>query len=94
MQDVQNAGSVFLGPYSTESCGDYASGTNHTLPTYGYARMYSGVSTASFQKHITAQCISKEGLANIGPAVATLAAVEKLDAHRNAVLIRQGQLNC
>lgn len=94
LQDVQNAGSVFLGPYSTESCGDYASGTNHTLPTYGYARMYSGVSTASFQKHITAQCISKEGLANIGPAVATLAAVEKLDAHRNAVLIRQGQLNC
>ena len=59
---------MFLGPYSSESCGDYASGTNHTLPTYGYARMYSGVSTASFQKHITAQVVSKEGLANIGPA--------------------------
>ncbi|KAL9950266.1 hypothetical protein ACROYT_G042741 [Oculina patagonica] len=93
LKDVQNAGSVFLGPYSSESCGDYASGTNHTLPTYGYARMYSGVSTASFQKHITAQCVTKEGLANIGPAVATLASVEKLDAHRNAILIRQGQTN-
>ena len=92
MKDIQNAGSVFLGPYSSESCVDYASGTNHTLPTYGYARMYSGVSTASFQKHITAQSVSKEGLDNIGPAVATLAAVEKLDAHRNAILIRQGLL--
>ena len=85
---------MFLGLYSSESCGDYASGTNHTLPTYGYAHMYSGVSTASFQKHIAAQVVSKVGLANIGPAVATLAAVEKLDAHRNAVLIRQGQMNC
>ena len=100
---------MFLGLYSSESCGDYASGTNHTLPTYGYAHMYSGVSTASFQKHIAAQVVSKEGLANIGPAVATLAAgglanigpavatlaaVEKLDAHRNAVLIRQSQMNC
>lgn len=93
LKDVQNAGSVFLGPYSSESCGDYASGTNHTLPTYGYARMYSGVSTASFQKHITAQQVTKEGLANIGQAVATLAAVEKLDAHRNAILIRQKQIN-
>ena len=89
MKYIQNAGSVFLGPFSCESCGDYASGTNHTLPTYGYARMYSGVSTATYQKHVTCQCVSQEGLANIGPAVAVLAAVEKLDAHRNAVLIRR-----
>ena len=93
LPSVQNAGSVFLGPYSSESCGDYASGTNHTLPTYGYARMYSGVSTTTFQKHITAQCVTKEGLANIGPAVATLAALEKLDAHRNAILIRQEHIS-
>lgn len=85
---VSNAGSVFLGPYSSESCGDYASGTNHTLPTYGYARMYSGVNTATFVKHITSQRVSKEGLDNIGDAVTTLAAVEELEAHRNSVAIR------
>jgi len=85
---VSNAGSVFLGPYSSESCGDYASGTNHTLPTYGYARMYSGVNTATFVKHITSQLITREGLNNIGDAVTTLAAVEELEAHRNSVAIR------
>jgi len=85
---VQSAGSVFLGPYSSESCGDYASGTNHTLPTYGYARMYSGVNTATFLKHITAQQISREGLDGIGDTVTTLAAVEGLEAHRNSVAIR------
>ncbi|OUM68113.1 hypothetical protein PIROE2DRAFT_39422, partial [Piromyces sp. E2] len=85
---VENAGSVFLGSYTTESCGDYASGTNHTLPTYGYARMYSGTNTGSFLKHITAQYITKDGLKNLGPAVMRLAECESLDAHRNAVAVR------
>jgi len=89
---VSNAGSVFLGPYSSESCGDYASGTNHTLPTYGYARMYSGVNTATFLKHITSQKVTKQGLLNIGDAVATLAKAEGLEAHRNAVVIRLNDL--
>eukprot|EP00127_Corallochytrium_limacisporum_P004310 Clim_evm255s157 gene=Clim_evmTU255s157 len=88
MDKIQNAGSVFLGPYSPESCGDYASGTNHTLPTYGYARMYSGVSTSSFLKHITAQELSVDGLKNVGPAVVTLAEREGLEAHANAVRVR------
>ncbi|ORX71563.1 hypothetical protein DL89DRAFT_274559 [Linderina pennispora] len=88
LPDVVNAGSVFVGPYSPESCGDYASGTNHTLPTYGFSKMYSGVNTATFLKHITAQELTKEGLANIGETVMTLAEVEELEAHRNAVAIR------
>jgi len=70
------------------SCGDYASGTNHTLPTYGYARMYSGVNTGTFVKHITSQLISSKGLDMIGDSVTTLAAVEELEAHRNSVAIR------
>ncbi|KAJ1842780.1 trifunctional histidinol dehydrogenase, partial [Coemansia sp. RSA 2708] len=82
--DVVNAGSVFVGPYSPESCGDYASGTNHTLPTYGFSRMYSGVNTATFVKHITAQELTPQGLANIADTVMTLAEVEELEAHRNA----------
>ncbi|GJJ07613.1 hypothetical protein Clacol_001816 [Clathrus columnatus] len=85
---VQNAGSVFVGPYSPESCGDYASGTNHTLPTNGYARQYSGVNTLSFQKHITSQEISKEGLDKLGPVVIRLAECEGLEAHANAVRVR------
>ncbi|KAJ3011147.1 trifunctional histidinol dehydrogenase [Thoreauomyces humboldtii] len=85
---VDNAGSVFVGPWSPESCGDYASGTNHTLPTYGYARMYSGVNTLTFVKHITSQKLTKEGLNAIGDTVTTLAEVEGLEAHRNAVAIR------
>lgn len=85
---VDNAGSIFVGAWSPESCGDYSSGTNHTLPTYGYARMYSGVNTSTFQKHITSQELSEEGLRNIGPAVMALAAREGLDGHRNAVKVR------
>ncbi|KAI9011115.1 histidine biosynthesis trifunctional-protein [Gaertneriomyces semiglobifer] len=85
---VDNAGSVFVGPYSPESCGDYASGTNHTLPTYGYARMYSGVNTLTFVKHITSQMLTREGLDLLGDTVTTLAEIEGLEAHRNAVAIR------
>ncbi|KAJ2998674.1 trifunctional histidinol dehydrogenase [Globomyces sp. JEL0801] len=88
VEKVLNAGSIFVGPYAAESCGDYASGTNHTLPTYGYARMYSGVNTNSFVKHITSQTITAAGLDAIGDAVATLAGREGLQAHRNAVVIR------
>ena len=85
---VINAGSVFLGHYSPESAGDYASGTNHTLPTNGYAKSYSGVSLESFVKKITFQQISKTGIQNIGTAVETMAAAEGLDAHKNAVSVR------
>jgi phosphoribosyl-ATP pyrophosphohydrolase / phosphoribosyl-AMP cyclohydrolase / histidinol dehydrogenase len=85
---IMNAGSVFVGPWSPESCGDYASGTNHTLPTYGYARMYSGVNSSTFVKHITSQTLTKEGLNLLGDTVTTLAEIEGLEAHRNAVAIR------
>ena len=85
---IRNAGSVFLGYHTPESVGDYASGTNHTLPTYGYARQYSGVSLDSFVKKITFQELSAEGLANIGPAVEIMAEAEQLRAHRNAVSFR------
>jgi phosphoribosyl-ATP pyrophosphohydrolase / phosphoribosyl-AMP cyclohydrolase / histidinol dehydrogenase len=113
LSHVQNAGSVFVGPFSPErqvdirfpapfrstdvplpccallySCGDYASGTNHTLPTNGYARQYSGVNTLSFQKHITSQELTADGLKALGPVVATLADCEGLQAHANAVRIR------
>ncbi|KAJ7047295.1 histidinol dehydrogenase-domain-containing protein [Mycena alexandri] len=88
VQFIDNAGSVFVGPYSPESCGDYASGTNHTLPTNGYARQFSGVNTLSFQKHITSQEITESGLKALGPVVATLADCEGLEAHANAVRIR------
>ncbi|MDX1636467.1 MAG: histidinol dehydrogenase [Balneolaceae bacterium] len=87
-EHITNAGSVFLGAWSPESVGDYASGTNHTLPTYGYARMYSGVSVDSFQKFITMQQLSKEGLRGLALAVMRLADIEKLDAHKRAVTIR------
>jgi phosphoribosyl-ATP pyrophosphohydrolase/phosphoribosyl-AMP cyclohydrolase/histidinol dehydrogenase len=105
---VNNAGSVFVGPFTPErsallnlqmpmltvpfSCGDYASGTNHTLPTNGYARQFSGVNTLSFQKHITSQEITHEGLRGLGPVVATLADCEGLQAHANAVRIRLANL--
>jgi histidinol dehydrogenase len=85
---IINAGSVFIGNYSCESAGDYASGTNHTLPTNGYARSYSGVSLESFMKKITFQKISEEGIRNIGPVIETMAEAEKLFAHKNAVTIR------
>ncbi|ODV59800.1 trifunctional histidinol dehydrogenase/phosphoribosyl-AMP cyclohydrolase/phosphoribosyl-ATP diphosphatase ASCRUDRAFT_9025 [Ascoidea rubescens DSM 1968] len=89
---VQHAGSVFVGQYTPESCGDYSSGTNHTLPTYGYARMYSGVNTSTFLKFITSQEVTEEGLKNIGPSVMEVADVEGLGAHRNAVRIRMQKL--
>jgi histidinol dehydrogenase len=91
-EKVINAGSVFLGHYSPESAGDYASGTNHTLPTNSYAKAYSGVSLDSFVKKITYQQLSKEGLNNIGNAVELMAAAEGLDAHKNAVTIRLNEI--
>jgi histidinol dehydrogenase len=87
-ENVVNAGSVFLGHYSPESVGDYASGTNHTLPTNGYAKAYSGVSLDSFVKKITFQHLNEKGLNNIGASVEIMAAAEGLDAHKNAVTIR------
>ena len=85
---VINAGSVFLGNYSPESAGDYASGTNHTLPTNGYARSYSGVSVDSFVKKITFQKLTYQGLAGIGKTVELMAAAEGLQGHARAVRIR------
>jgi histidinol dehydrogenase len=85
---VVNAGSVFLGEFSCESAGDYASGTNHTLPTNGYSRSYSGVSTDSFLKKITFQEINATGLKKIGSAIELMAEAEQLMAHKNAVSIR------
>ena len=87
-EKVVNAGSVFLGSLTPESAGDYASGTNHTLPTNGYAKAYSGVSLDSFIRKITFQEIMPEGLRKIGPAIEMMAANEQLDAHKNAVSIR------
>lgn len=85
---VINAGSVFLGPYAPESAGDYASGTNHTLPTNGYAKAYSGVSLDSFIRKITFQEITREGIRTLGPTIQVMAENEHLDAHKNAVTIR------
>jgi histidinol dehydrogenase len=85
---VTNAGSVFLGPYSCESAGDYASGTNHTLPTNRFAVNYSGISVESFQKKITFQEISSDGILRLGPVIETMAEAENLRAHKNAVSIR------
>jgi len=82
------SGSVFLGQWTPESVGDYASGTNHVLPTYGYARMYSGVSLNSFLKYITVQSLTEEGLRKLGPYVAKMAEVEGLEAHKRAVTLR------
>ena len=92
-EQVTNAGSVFIGNYSPESAGDYASGTNHTLPTNGYARAYSGVSIDSFVKKITFQHLSKEGLLNIAPAVEAMAEAEGLSAHAETVRKRREKLN-
>lgn len=89
---VVNAGSVFLGHYSPESVGDYASGTNHTLPTNGFAKAYSGVSLDSFIKKITFQELSTDGLSKLGPLVETMASAEQLDAHKNAVTVRLNSL--
>lgn len=89
---VVNAGSVFLGNYSCESAGDYASGTNHTLPTNGYARQFSGVSLDSFVRKITFQNITKQGIINIGPSIELMAEAEQLFAHKNAVTVRLNAL--
>ena len=88
LDGIDSAGSIFLGQWTPESVGDYCSGSNHVLPTYGYARSYSGVSVASFQKQISVQEVSADGLRNIGPCTATLAAAEQLEAHRRAVTLR------
>ncbi|KAH9796031.1 Histidinol dehydrogenase [Citrus sinensis] len=85
---IENAGSVFLGEWTPESVGDYASGTNHVLPTYGYARMYGGVSLDSFLKYMTVQSLTEEGLKKLGPYVATMAEIEGLEAHKRAVTFR------
>ena len=85
---IENAGSVFIGDYTPESAGDYASGTNHTLPTNGYSKAYSGVNLDSFQKAISFQEISKKGIQNIGKSIEILAEAEGLQAHKNAVTLR------
>ena len=90
---VVNAGSVFLGEYACESAGDYASGTNHTLPTHGYATAYNGVNLDSFMRKVTFQHLTAEGISSIGRAVEVMAAAEHLDAHRNAMSVRMTKLN-
>jgi histidinol dehydrogenase len=93
LPQVRNAGSVFLGPWTPETMGDYCSGTNHVLPTYGFARAYSGLSLTDFTKRITVQELSVAGLKDLGPTALTLADLEGLDAHANAVRIRLAQLS-
>ena len=90
---VVNAGSVFLGPYACESAGDYASGTNHTLPTHGYATAYNGVNLDSYCRKITFQHLTEEGIRHIGRAVELMAEAEQLDAHKNAMSVRIRSLN-
>lgn len=90
---IQNAGSIFIGPWTPESVGDYSAGVNHSLPTYGYARQYSGVNLDSFRKFVTSSELSEEGLQGLGGAVMQLAKVEGLDAHRRAVEIRLEHMN-
>ncbi|MBP5715720.1 MAG: histidinol dehydrogenase, partial [Bacteroidales bacterium] len=87
-EKVRNAGSVFLGPYSPESAGDYASGTNHTLPTNGYAKAYNGVNLDSYMRKVTFQELSADGLRSLGPIIEVMAQNEQLDAHKNAVTVR------
>jgi histidinol dehydrogenase len=87
-EKITNAGSVFLGNYTPESAGDYASGTNHTLPTNGWARSFSGVNMDSYTKKITFQEITPEGIKALGPVIETMASAELLDAHKNAVSLR------
>ena len=93
LRNIQNAGSVFIGNYTPESAGDYASGTNHTLPTNGYAKQYSGVNLDSFMKSMTFQKISEEGIRNIGKAIETMAEAEGLQAHKNAITLRMNSLS-
>ncbi|WP_108246084.1 histidinol dehydrogenase [Muricauda brasiliensis] len=93
LENIQNAGSVFIGNYTPESAGDYASGTNHTLPTNGYAKQYSGVNLDSFTKSMTFQKISEKGIQGIGTAIELMADAEGLQAHKNAVTLRLKSLN-
>ena len=88
LDQIMNAGSIFIGNYTPESAGDYASGTNHTLPTNGYAKQYSGVNLDSFTKSMTFQKISGEGIQKIGKAIELMAMAEGLEAHKNAVTLR------
>ena len=92
LPQIENAGSIFVGPWSPESIGDYCSGTNHVLPTFGYARSYSGVSLVDYQKRITVQELTSDGLRTLGPTAVTLSALEGLDAHGNAVKVRLNAL--
>ncbi|MFT6995044.1 MAG: histidinol dehydrogenase, partial [Maribacter sp.] len=92
LENTLNAGSVFIGNYTPESAGDYASGTNHTLPTNGYAKQYSGVNLDSFMKSMTFQKITAEGIQNIGNAIELMAEAEGLQAHKNAVTLRLNSL--
>jgi histidinol dehydrogenase len=92
LEQIHNAGSVFLGRWSPEPMGDYCSGTNHVLPTYGYARSYSGLSVQDFTRRMTVQELSGRGLADLGPTAVTLARLEGLDAHAAAVEIRLAAL--
>lgn len=90
---VVNAGSVFIGNYSCESAGDYSSGTNHTLPTGGFARAFSGVSLDSFVKKITFQRLTADGIRNLGPIIEIMAAAEGLEAHKNSVSVRLEEID-
>ena len=92
LEQVNHAGSVFLGTWSAEALGDYCSGTNHVLPTYGYARTFSGLSVRDFVKRISVQEVSAEGLTSLGETAMTLARLEGLDAHANAVARRLAAL--
>src|SRR4029079_8371269 len=92
-EKIVNAGSVFIGNYSCESAGDYASGTNHTLPTGGFARSFSGISLDSFVKKITFQKLTEDGVHNLGKAIEIMAQAEGLDAHKNAISVRLNEIN-
>ena len=92
LSKVRNAGSVFLGQWTPETMGDYCSGTNHVLPTYGFARAYSGLSLMDFMKRITVQELTSAGLQDLGPTAITIANLEGLDAHANAVHVRLNAL--
>ncbi len=93
LDQIKYAGSIFLGPWSPESAGDYASGTNHVLPTYGYAKNYSSLGLLDFMRRYTIQTLSADGMRNLGPAIMTLARAEGLDAHEQAVAVRMAKLN-
>jgi histidinol dehydrogenase len=93
LPQVRNAGSVFLGTWTPETMGDYCSGTNHVLPTYGFARAYSGLSMTDFLRRMTVQELTDEGLRDLGPTAITIAQLEGLDAHANAVQVRLAHLD-